>query len=424
MTDGPGVLARCAELDAFSAHADRLERLHLTPEHAAAHARVADWFTRAGLTVRQDAAGNLVGRREGRSPDLPVLVIGSHTDTVPDAGSFDGMLGVALGAAAAERLAGTDLPFALEVVAFSDEEGARFGTALMGSRAFAGTWDDSWWDRTDPDGVTVRDAFLAFGLDPDRVGEAARDPRSLLAYLEVHIEQGPYLEAADRPLGVVTSIAGARRLTLTVHGEARHAGGTPFERRRDALAGAAELVLLVERMARESGDLATVGRLVVSAGAVNVIPGEVTLTVDVRARTDDERDALWHAVESAARDACRARGLGLDVMENHRAASAPCAPRLQDVLAGAARGLTGVDAPRLWSPAGHDAMALAEITDVAVLFVRCRDGISHHPDESVQAVDVGLAVDALEAAILKLAEMQDGSGLAELGDWRSGAAWT
>ena len=403
-TTAAGVLERCATLAAISARPDGIERVHLSPEHARANAVVAGWLRDAGLVSWQDAAGNQWGRREGRAPGLPALVLGSHLDTVPDAGPYDGILGVVLAIAVVQRLGDrvAGFPFALEVVGFGDEEGTRFGAALLGSRAVAGQWDDAWWALRDGDGVTLRQAFAGFGLDPEQVATAARRPSDLAGYLEAHIEQGPELEAADASLGVVSSIAGARRMRLTVHGEARHAGGTPYPRRRDALVGASELILAIERAGRESGCITTVGQIAVQPDGVNVIPGRAELSLDLRAETDAARDGLWAALEAELRESCRRRGLGLSITEWHRAPAVACAPGLS---AAVEAGITATGAaPRtLWSRAGHDAMAMAAITEVGMLFVRCHDGISHHPAESVREVDVAHALDAFEAAVLHLA---------------------
>lgn len=419
MTTAPSsaqqVLDRCAELDRFTATPPRLERVYLSPEHAAANEVVGRWMEQAGLRTWQDAAGNQWGRREGRTPGLPALLLGSHLDTVPDAGSYDGMLGVVMAVAVAERLAGTDLPFALEVVGFSDEEGTRFGTALLGSRAVAGDWVEEWWDLRDRDGVTLHQAFTAFGLDPRRVGEAARRPEELVGYLEAHIEQGPYLEAAGRSLGYVTSIAGARRFRLTVLGEARHAGGTPYHRRRDALVSASEAITTIERLARDSdGCIATVGRIEVQPGAVNVIPGRADLSLDLRAATDAARDAMWERMRAEIERQCAARGTRLEVTQTHSAAAVPCSAWLQQAVAAGIR-RTGDDAPTgLWSPAGHDAMAIGAIAEVGMLFLRCHDGISHHPDEDVHAHDVAAGLDALEAAVLEVAAVVEARSGAEV----------
>jgi allantoate deiminase len=403
------VLQRCADLDRFTSRAPALERVHLSPEHASANAAAARWMEEAGLRAWTDAAGNVCGRREGREPGLPALLLGSHLDTVPDAGSYDGMLGVVMAIAVAERLAdrAAELPFALEVIGFGDEEGTRFGTALLGSQAVAGRWDQDWWDLRDRDGVTLHQAFLDFGLDPSRVGDAARSPASLVGYLEAHIEQGPYLEARDEPLGFVTTIAGARRFRLSVVGEARHAGGTPYARRKDALVGASEAIVAIERLARASECIATVGRIEVTPGAVNVIPGRADLSLDLRAATDRERDAMWERMEAEVRGLCEARGLRFEAQERHRAPAAPCAPWLQQAVVSGIRA-TGLPEPLgLWSRAGHDAMAMAGVTDIGMLFVRCADGISHHPDEDVREVDVAAGLDAFEQAVLAAAAQVD-----------------
>lgn len=413
MTTAASVLERCAELDRFSSDPRVLTRVHLSPEHRRANDQAAIWMRAAGLTTTwQDAAGNQWGRREGRSPGLPALVLGSHLDTVPDAGSFDGMLGVVMAIAVAERLGArvADLPFALEVVGFSDEEGTRFGKALLGSQAAAGLWDDDWWALRDSTGTTLRDAFTEFGLDPGRVSDAARTPAELVGYLEAHIEQGPQLEAADRSLGYVTTIAGARRFRLSVIGEARHAGGTPYPRRRDALVGAAEAIVAIERLAKASECIATVGHIDVLPGAVNVIPGRADLTLDLRAADDTARDAMWEAVRAEIETICQARRLRLEVVQTHAAAAAPCAPWLRDAVItgiGSTDDRGSAEPTGLWSPAGHDAMAMAAVTDIGMLFVRCFDGISHHPDEGVREVDVARALDAFEQAVLAVAAAVD-----------------
>lgn len=411
MTTAAVVLRRCAVLEQVSADPRRLERTHLTREHRRANALAGRWLQQAGLRVRQDAAGNVCGRMEGRESGLPALVLGSHLDTVPDAGSFDGMLGVVMAIAVAERLRdkGVALPFALEVIGFSDEEGSRFGKALLGSQPVAGLWDDAWWDLRDADGVTLRRAFLDFGLDPSRIADAARRPEELVGYLEAHIEQGPYLEAADRSLGYVTAIAGARRFRLSVVGEARHAGGTPYHRRRDALVGAGEVITAVERIAKAADAIATVGQIDVHPGAVNVIPGRADLSLDLRAATDAVRDAAWEEVRVESERLCAARGLRLEVVETHAAAAAPCAPWLQQAVVAGIEGTGERDPMGLWSPAGHDAMAMAAVTDVGMLFVRCHDGISHHPDESVREIDVARGLDALECAVLEVATSYAGA---------------
>ncbi|GAA0316206.1 allantoate amidohydrolase [Kineococcus aurantiacus] len=405
MSDAQRVLERCDELAAVSAIAHGIERVHLSPEHAKVNELAAAWMTGTGMRTWRDQAGNQWGRLEGREPGLPALVLGSHLDTVTDAGRYDGMLGVLSAIEVARRLAprAAGLPFALEVVAFSDEEGTRFSTALTGSSAVAGNWHEEWWDRADRDGVTVRQAAEAFGLDPARIGEAARRPDDLVGYLELHIEQGPQLEAAGRALGVVTSIAGARRFTGRVVGEARHAGGTPYPRRRDALVGAAEVVLAVERFAVELGGIATVGRLQAHPGGVNVVPGLVEFSLDVRAEHDEDRDALVERIHRHAESTCAARGLGFELTETHNAAGVTCDAGLAACVTAGIAATGDTAPPRLWSRAGHDAMAVAAVTPVAMLFVRCEDGVSHAPGERVTLEDVAAGLDAFEAAVLDVA---------------------
>lgn len=394
---------RCDELAALSAVKGSIHRFHLTSQHAWANALVGRWMTAAGLQTRIDAAGNLIGRVEGRSPGLPAVMLGSHIDTVPDAGRYDGPLGVviAIEVAALLREAMPSMPYALEVMAFSDEEGTRFPQAMLGSKPVAGHWDDAWLDQTDEAGTTLRRAFKDFGLDPAKVRAAARRPGELVAYLEAHIEQGPLLEAQARPLGVVTSIAGARRFSLTVTGEARHAGGTPYDRRRDALIGASFAVLAVETIARRRDVIGTVGEIHAYPGAVNVVPGRVEFSLDLRGETDAARDAGWEEILDTITSVCRQRNLEFHWVEEHRAHAVRCADWLQRAVADAVVAVDpGADpVPTLYSKAGHDAMVMADIADVGMLFIRCEDGISHAPAEAVTVWDVALAVEAFAAAV-------------------------
>ncbi|WP_279536559.1 allantoate amidohydrolase [Cellulomonas shaoxiangyii] len=400
------VMARCDALARHSATPGAIERVYLSPEHARVNRVVAGWMREAGLHAWQDEAGNLCGRLDAPDPDAPALVLGSHLDTVRDAGRYDGTLGVLMALEVVRLVRGrrAPLPFALEVAGFWDEEGARFGTALLGSAAFGGRWDEAWWDLRDGDGTALRDAFAAFGLDPGRVGAAARRPDQLVGYLEAHIEQGPELDDAGEPLGVVTSVASARRYELRVRGEARHAGGTPYDRRRDALLGAAEVALAVERVCRARHHVVgTVGRLEAFPGAVNVVPGEAVLTVDLRAEHDDVRDAAWAAIRADVEAVAGRRGLSWHARDVHEAPALVCAGRLRDVLSAGVATTGRVDPPHLFSRAGHDGMSLGGLTDVGMLFLRNPDGISHHPDESVAAADVAAGLQAFTAAVLHLA---------------------
>ncbi|KQQ28967.1 allantoate amidohydrolase [Frondihabitans sp. Leaf304] len=410
MIDAREILVRCDALARESSDPNGIERVYLSPELAAVNRRAGEWMKEAGLTTWLDAAGNQRGRLEGREPGLPAVLLGSHLDTVPNAGRFDGILGVMLAIAVAERLreSAAELPFALEIAAFADEEGTRFGTALLGSRALAGTWDDAFWHLTDDNGTTLREAFVEFGLDPERIADASPKRGEIVAYLEAHIEQGPYLEEADLPLAVVSSIAGARRFALTLTGEAGHAGGVPFHRRHDALAGASEVVLAVEQLARSAGCVATVGRLQAFPGGVNVIPGRVEFSLDLRGETDAARDGVWLGIQAVASEVCDRRGLAFAVEETHNAPAVVADASLQDSIRAGIRTATGEQDPMvLFSKAGHDAMAVAELAPWAMLFIRNgHGGISHHPDETVTEADVAVALDAFEAAVRGLAASQ------------------
>lgn len=424
------VMARCDELARVSATEGSIERVYLSPEHARVNRLVAEWMREGGLRSWQDAAGNQLGRIERTidpDPHAPTLMLGSHLDTVIDAGRFDGILGVLIalevvrllqdrgeGAASAHgaRAASVPLPFALEVAAFSDEEGTRFGKALLGSSALAGLWDQKWWELTDENGVSLRQAFREFGLDPGRIDEAARRPDQLVGYLEAHIEQGPELDRAGLPLAVVSSIASARRFQLIVEGEARHAGGTPYDMRHDALLGASEAALAVERLcSAEHHIVGTVGRFEAFPGAVNVIPGEVVFSLDLRGELDASRDRVWDELTLELDAIMGRRGLRWRADEIHNAPAVACAPLLREVVGAGiastlgAAGRAGIfegplEVPTIFSRAGHDAMAIGAITDVGMLFLRNPDGVSHHPDEAVSAADVALGIQALTHAVL------------------------
>ncbi len=409
------VMARCDELARVTATPGEIERVYLSPEHARVNRLAAEWMREIGMRTWQDAAGNQLGRLDpAESREAPALMLGSHLDTVLDAGRFDGIVGVLMGLEVvrllrrrADDASFSPFPFALEVVAFSDEEGTRFGKALLGSSAVAGTWDEDWWDLVDADDVTLRRAFLEFGLDPARIGEAARHPDELVGYLEAHIEQGPELDRRGESLAVVSSIASARRFQLEVEGEARHAGGTPYDMRRDALLGASEAALAVERICRaEHHIIGTVGQFEAFPGAVNVVPGEVRFSLDLRGEFDGERDRVWGAITNDLDTIMGRRGLRWRAREVHSAPAAHCAPLFQDIVReGILATLPpGADDPAvIFSRAGHDGMALGAITDIGMLFLRNPDGVSHHPDESVSSADVALGIRALAEAVLQLA---------------------
>ena len=402
---GEQVVRRCRELARISEEDGRLTRRFATPAMARANALVGRWMAEAGMAVRVDAAGNLVGHLPGSEPGAGTLLLGSHLDTVRDAGAFDGSLGVLAAVACVARLRAEDvtLPFALDVLGFSDEEGLRYGTAYLGSRAVAGTFDRTALELSDEDDVTVRDALAAFGGEPDALECASRRGERLLGYCEVHIEQGPVLEQRDAPVAVVGAIAGATRAEVRFTGRAGHAGTVPMELRRDAACALAELVLAVEAAGRtEPGLVATVGRLSAQPGAPNVVPGEALASLDVRHPDDTVRAAAVGGLRARANAIAAARGLGVTWdgrLDTPGVAMDPwLSERLSDAVA-----VLGLPAVRLASGAGHDAVALSALTGTAMLFVRCAGGVSHHPDESVEAGDVAVALDVLDGFVRSLA---------------------
>lgn len=400
------VMVRCDELAAISEQPDALTRVYLSPEHKRANALAGDWMREAGMTVWQDSVGNICGRYEGATEHAPALLLGSHLDTVRDAGRYDGMLGVLTAIETVRHLnqQNARLPLAIEVVGFGDEEGTRFGITLLGSRGLAGTWPGDWLEKEDGEGTRVVDALREFGLDPHRLTDAARPLGDIAAYLELHIEQGPCLEQDGLALGVVTAINGARRLNCTFTGQAGHAGTVPMSHRRDALAGAAEWMTEIERTTRHAGSdlVATVGSLQCKPGAVNVIPGQARLTLDIRGPQEQPLAALLDELLARARAIAKRRGLTFEADEFYRITATACDADLQSHLADAITEVQG-SAPHLPSGAGHDAIALAEYWPVAMLFVRCKGGISHHPAESVTTDDVAQAIRAYAQAVTNVA---------------------
>ena len=379
-------LAECSEV------AGQLTRRYLTPEHRQASEVVTDWMKAAGMTVRTDAVANVVGRYEGTDADRATLMLGSHLDTVRDAGQFDGGLGIVLPILCVQRLAreGRRLPFAIEVIAFGDEEGVRFQSTYLGSRAVAGTFDRTLLTALDDSGTSMAQAMRRFGLNPDRIEDAAREPRELAGYLEVHIEQGPVLESEGLPVGVVTAISGATRLAVSISGEAGHAGTVPMSLRRDALSAASEAILLVEKRCQGSDLVGTVGKIEAEPGAINVIPGLVRFSVDIRSGNDVRRSQAVEEVISGIHEICRRRRLAAQVNTTHSAHSVECDQALSQQLAAAVE-RSGFPVRRLPSGAGHDTAAMAAIARSAMLFVRCWRGISHHPDESMTEADIAAA---------------------------------
>src|SRR5712672_872213 len=400
---GQEIVRRIDALSAISETPAHLTRIFLTPEHRAAADLLLSWMQEAGMVSHLDAIGNVCGRYEGDRPGLPCLMLGSHYDTVRDAGKWDGPLGVitAIACVADLNRRGKRLPFAVEIIGFADEEGVRFASTLLGSRAVAGTFDESVLSTRDRDGVSMRDALVQFGLDPDHIGAAARARRELHAYLELHIEQGPVLEQENLPIGVVTAISGATRLAVSMTGMAGHAGTVPMALRRDALAGAAECIVAIEEFCwtDQGGLVGTVGYINAMPGATNVIPGQVSFTIDIRAPTDAHRKMAVADVVRQIEKIAKRRELALQIDVTHENRTVPCAPWLKAQVA-AAIAAEGFRVFELPSGAGHDGMAMIDIADVAMVFVRCRGGISHHPDEHVDTADA----DAGARVLLRLIE--------------------
>ncbi len=399
------VMERCEILGAISEESGILVRPYGSESMRRVNEIVAGWMRDAGMTVRSDAIGNLIGRYEARKEGGGTLVLGSHLDTVRDAGRYDGPLGVLVALACVECLnaSGERLPFAVEVAAFADEEGLRFGTTFLGSSAFACTLEPGLLDLTDGDGVRVAEAVHAFGGDPDALARADRSPNDLIGYCEVHIEQGPVLERLGLPVGVVSAIQGQSRVGVGFVGEAGHAGTVPMEGRRDALPAAAEFVLAVEEAARrQEGMVATVGTIEAHPGAGNVIPGEATLSLDLRHGDDGVRGSALQALRERAKEIARARSLESSWRVRQESKAVPTSPDLTELLARAVEEI-GLPAHRLPSGAGHDAAEVAAIAPVAMLFVRCERGISHNPAESVEEEDVAVAVETISRFLALLA---------------------
>jgi beta-ureidopropionase / N-carbamoyl-L-amino-acid hydrolase len=399
----------CSEL--LAQHSDvenALTVTYLTPAHQACQVQLVRWMHDCGFDeVSVDAVGNVVGLYEGTNPSAPRLLTGSHFDTVRNGGKYDGRLGIFVPMVCVRELhrQGRRLPFGLEVIAFAEEEGQRYKATFLGSGAVIGRFDFSWLNQKDADGITLREAMLAAGRDPSEIKAIKRDPAQYMGFVEVHIEQGPVLNEIDLPLGVVTSINGSVRYLGEMVGMASHAGTTPMDRRRDAAAAVAELVLYVERRAAQVPHLVgTVGMLNVPSGSINVVPGRCQFSLDIRATTNDVRDAMAHDVLAELQRISDRRGLHFSLEETMRAAAAPSAPEWQARWERAVESV-GLPVHRMPSGAGHDAMKLDEVMPQAMLFVRGgNSGISHNPLETTTNDDAQLCVEAFANLLEQLAE--------------------
>jgi len=385
------VIARCRSLAACSDEPGFTTRTFLSPAMRAAHAELSAWMKTAGMSVSVDAAGNIRGVLTGAMPGARVLVVGSHLDTVPHAGAFDGPLGVVIGVALVEQLQGRTLPFDVEVIGFSEEEGVRFGLPFIGSRALVGELDAALLETRDAAGTSISQAIRDFGLDPSKVKDAPHS-RTPLGYLEFHIEQGPVLDTAGTPLAVVDRINGRTAADVTFVGVAGHAGTTPMNARRDAVAAAAVWLRDVEELARRTdGLVATTGQIVVTPGATNVIAERCRISLDVRHGEDEARSTAVEALESRAREIARRRQLSLEWLTRLDQPGTAMDARLVSMLQRAVE-RSGAPAVTMASGAGHDAMILAPHMPAAMLFLRTPGGVSHHADEHVLEDDVALAL--------------------------------
>ncbi|EPC01516.1 hypothetical protein L861_16730 [Litchfieldella anticariensis FP35 = DSM 16096] len=394
---GRQLMARLDEAALHSRPGPGVTRLFCSDEHRGVLELIADWMRQAGLTPELDASGNLVGRNARAMAGEKTLIMGSHQDTVVEGGKYDGMLGIALPLQALQALEidGTELPYGVEVVAFGDEEGTRFQSTLIGSRALAGSFDRASLDACDADGVTLGDALEAFGGSPADIPQLARKPESVIGFVEVHIEQGPVLEQRDQAVGVVTALTGIERHRLNVIGKAGHAGTTPMKGRRDALVGAAEMVVEADKILNATENfVGVVGKLEVRPNAVNVIPAEVTFTLELRSPSAEVREKGRKEILETCQRLAQARGLELLIEPTYQAEAVACAEWLIEALENACQACHE-PAERLFSGAGHDGLAMNDLTDIGMLFVRCKDGLSHHPNEAISVEDAERATRVL-----------------------------
>lgn len=399
-------MQRIDALAQISEDTGKLTRTFASPAMKRANELVGSWMGEAGMAVRTDAIGNLIGHYPAATPGGKILLLGSHLDTVRDAGKFDGPLGVLIAIACVQHLQerNTRLPFAIEVVGFADEEGVRYQSTYLGSRALAGTFNLEDLKRTDVRGVTMADAIRDFGGDPNAIGSAKLDPNRLLGYAEVHLEQGPVLEQKNLAVGIVSAIAGQTRVRVSFIGEAGHAGTVPMNLRRDALAAAAEFVLAVESVAQNRGGLvATVGEITALPGASNVIPSEARLSLDVRHPDDAVRTKATEELKQRAEEIAAERGLTVKWEMVHQTSAVVCDRHLTLPLETAAKRQQR-EVPLLTSGAGHDAAEMSAICPVAMLFVRCKGGISHNPAESASEADVRVAIDVMNDFLKQLSD--------------------
>jgi len=397
---GATIMEWAEEIGAWSEDDGALTCTYMTDAHRRTADQIAHWMREAGMHAHIDAVGNVVGRYLSTDPQAKTLMTGSHYDTVRNGGKYDGREGILLPIAIVKHLheKGETLPFHFEIIGFSEEEGVRFKSTFLGSNAIIGQFDLNLLNLTDRDGVSMREVLTQAGHDVTAIPKIARDPSDLLGYVEVHIEQGPVLLNRDLPVGIVTSIAGSSRYLVNLKGVASHAGTTPMNMRKDAAAAAAEIILYVEQRCGEDQHaslVGTIGQLQVPNGSTNVIPGACVLSLDIRAAADDVRDAAVADVLKKIEEITQRRSVDVSIEKTVSAPAAPCANWLMHQLA-AATERAGVKPFELASGAGHDAMTIAKMTDVAMLFTRCGNGgISHNPLETMTADDAEVSAQIL-----------------------------
>jgi allantoate deiminase len=385
-----------------------VSRMALTKEDEHAQQLVSQWMREAGLQVRLDHFGNLIGRKEGENPQAPVVMVGSHIDSVPNGGNFDGTIGVIGAIEVAQAIHDTqmEISYPLEIVAFCDEEGARFQGGLFGSRGMVGQVTLEELNKKDAQGISRYQALQFFGLNPDLMHQSVRGGEEVKVFLEMHIEQGPYLQSIDKPVGIVTGIAGPAWFGVKIIGEAGHAGTVPMNLRRDPMVGVAEIIQAIERICGDdptAATVGTVGKITAHPGGSNVIPDSVEFTVDIRDIDEERRDQALSTVKGTIESVCQKRGLSYELEEHLLIKPTDCAQHVIEAMKKASQHL-GLGAPTLVSGAGHDAMAMSEITDIGLIFVRCLDGISHNPKEWTEADDITKGVELLLETVLQYVE--------------------
>lgn len=381
-------------------------RLSFTEEERAAKDLVSSYMKEAGLSVTEDAVGNLIGRKEGSNPDAPVVLVGSHVDSVYNGGNFDGPLGVLSGVEVLQTMneQGIQTEHPIEVIAFTDEEGARFSFGMIGSRGIAGTLTEENLKNTDKQGISIAEAMKQAGFDPAAFRKAAREKGSVKAFVELHIEQGKLLENQNLSVGIVTGIAGPLWLKFTIEGEAGHAGTTPMSIRHDALAAAAQMMQVIEKESAATGStVGTIGQLQLFPGGINIIPGRVEFTLDLRDISESVRDQVEQKILEQAEKLCGERGVKLQVEVLQRVAPAPCSELIQNAAKEACLA-SGLETFTMASGAGHDGMQLTELCPMGMLFIRSKDGISHNPAEWSSPEDCADGAQVLYHTVLNLAK--------------------